>query len=96
MGIMAMKTKVSSEIKGRIVLEVLRQEKTLAEIASSYGLSPAQITQWKKVGIENLKLGFSKKQIGELKELKELTDELYSQIGRLKVENDWLKKKLGA
>mgnify|MGYP001614071889 FL=1 len=69
----AMKQKLSSELKSKVVLEALRQEKTLTEIASTYSINPSQITEWKKTGVEHLKLAFSPKKNDELKDLKNLT-----------------------
>jgi len=80
--------------KAKIVLEAIKGELTLAQISSKYGAHATQINKWKKQGIAQLADGFTDKN----KELKADHDsevsELYEQIGRLKVENEFLKKKL--
>ena len=90
-----MKKRISPDLKSKVVLEALRQNRTMTEIASTFGVSPSQIVQWKKVGLEHLKGAFSNKRSSALEEHKELVEVLYGQVGRLKVENEWLKKKLG-
>ena len=83
----------SAEFKAKVALEALKGEKTLAEIASVYEVHPNQITAWKKQALDELPAVFSKKRGREKKENNELTDHLYREIGQLKVELDWLKKK---
>ena len=79
--------------KLKVVLETYKNEKTLAQIASEYEVHATQIHQWR----EQLKLEgpamFQKAKDQEKAQLKELVDELYKQIGQLKVERDWIKKK---
>lgn len=79
--------------KAKVVLETLRGQKTVAEIASHYGVHPNQITVWKKQVLEELPGLFSNKQARKAKEAQEEKEELYRQIGQLKVELDWLQKK---
>lgn len=88
------KGKISSDVKAKVVLDALKEEKTLSQIGSQYKVSPAQICQWKKMAVTNLQLAFSGKGQRDLQEKEELVRDLYEQIGRLKVENEWLKKKL--
>jgi len=82
--------------KTKIVLELLREEKTAAQIASEYGVHPTMLGQWKKVAIEGLPELFapagrtlSKAQ----REHEEEKDLLFKKIGQLEIEVDWLKKK---
>lgn len=84
-----------SKFKAKVALEALKGEKTAAELASRYGVHSSQITRWKKQVMEMLPEVFSNKQEKELAEAEELQGELYKQIGQLKVELDWLKKKSG-
>ena len=80
--------------KARVVLEVLRGEKTLSEIASEYGIHPNQIVTWKKHVIQILPDVLCRKTKNSEKQEEEMQDELYKQIGELKVENEFLKKNL--
>ena len=82
-----------SAFKARIALEAIKKEKTLAQLGSEYGVHPNQIGQWRKHLLEELPSLFSDKRKKSDKEGEELKDELYKQIGQLKVEVDWLKKK---
>ncbi len=85
----------SSEFKARLALEVLKEQRTLTEIASEHQVHPNLLMQWKKQLLECLPAVFGDKRIRENREQEALTDQLYQQIGQLKVELDWLKKKSG-
>jgi putative transposase len=80
------------EFKAKVVLEALRGERTLNEIAADYGVHPLQITQWKKLALEALPEVLSSRRGHQSKEEEALKAALYQQIGPLKVELDWLKK----
>lgn len=79
--------------KAKVALEAAKGEKSINEIASKYDLHPTQVTQWKKQLINTLPTLFELGNKKEESEKDELIDELYRQIGVLKVELDWLKKK---
>jgi putative transposase len=81
--------------KAKVVLESLKNEKTIAELASEYHVHPNQIAQWRKQALEDLPTLFSSKQARNEKAQEEERDELLKQIGQLKVEVEWLKKKSG-
>lgn len=83
----------SAAFKAKVALEALRGEKTIAQLSSEYGVHSNQIRQWKKKLIEELPAIFSDRRRRSEKEGEELTSELFRQIGQLKVELDWLKKK---
>jgi putative transposase len=83
----------NAAFKAKIVLETLKGEKTIAQLASDYGVHSNQIGQWKKRVLNELPGIFSDRRKKSEKETEELTSELYRQIGQLKVEVDWLKKK---
>ncbi len=85
----------SGEFKAKVVLEALRGERTLNELAAEYGVHPIQITQWKKVALEALPKLLSRRRGTKAKEEEALKAALYQQISQLKVELDWLKKKVG-
>jgi len=83
----------AAQFKAKIALEAVRQEKTLAQLSSEYGVHTNQIAQWKKQLIDGLPGIFSRGRKKAERESEEIQGELYRQIGRLKVELDWLKKK---
>lgn len=76
--------------KAKVALEAVKGEKTLAQLAGEYGTHPNQIGQWRKQLLKELPALFSEK--GNRLE-QEREAELYRQIGQLKVELEWLKKK---
>jgi len=80
--------------KAKVALEALKGDRTMAELSSEYGVHANQIRQWRQKLVDELPGVFSdRRQRNEKKEGAELTSELYCQIGQLKVELDWLKKK---
>ena len=87
--------KHSPAFKAKVSLAAIKGELTINEISSQFGVHPNQISKWKKQAIEELDSVFSGKRDRKKKEQKELTEELYKQIGQLKVELDWVKKKSG-
>ena len=80
------------ETKTQVALEAIKGQKTVNEIAGSYQIHPNQVTKWKKQALEQLPLVFSDRRNGVQAD-ERLKDQLYQQIGQLKVELDWLKKK---
>jgi len=79
--------------KARVGLESLKEEKTIAELSSEYGVHGNQIRKWRKHLLDALPGLFADRRARSDKEREELLSELYRQIGQLKVELDWLKKK---
>lgn len=73
---------------------MIREADTLSAIASKYAIHPTQARQWKTQLLNNTETLFSDKPSTVLAEKDEIIGELYKQIGQLKVELDWLKKKL--
>jgi len=85
--------KYDAALKARIALEAVKGDKTIREISSIYGVHSSQIMKWKKQLLEELPSIFSDKRAKTEKEREDLEAELYRQIGQLKVELEWLKKK---
>ena len=88
--------KFTSEFKKKVVLEALKERNTIQELATKYEIHPQQITDWKRHFLDNSEAAFGRpgSEDGKTVEQEKLIDQLYAQIGQLKVENDFLKKKL--
>ena len=93
-----MRKRYSAKFKAEIVEEVLREDKTVTEIAAEHGIHPNQIHRWKAMALQGLPSLFS----AESEAAKAATDahdkqlnELYAEIGRLTTQLAWLKKKSG-
>lgn len=84
----------SAQEKAKIVLDVLRGELTQSQITAKYGVHNTQLHQWKKQALEGIVNGFSGNPARQAQDQNALIEELYKQIGQLKVELNWLKKKL--
>ena len=84
-----------AEFKAKVALAAVRGDRTIAELAGQYEVHPSQITQWKRQLLEGLPGIFLGRRSRQEQEQQELTGRLYQQIGQLKVELDWLKKKSG-
>ena len=89
----SIKRKHSDEFKSKVSLEALREKLTIEEISHKYEVHPSVVKLWKKQAQENLAQTFSLSK-GSSKQDDALLEKLYAQIGQLKVENDFLKKKL--
>ena len=81
--------------KFKVALEAARNQKTQGQIASEFGVHPTQISQWKKELLQNGKALFEKRPKKQAQQTEQRETELYEQIGRLKMELEWLKKKAG-
>lgn len=93
-----MRRRFSAKQKAQIVLEILKEEKTIAQIASEYSVHPNQLHRWKKQALDHFAELFQKdhkqeraKQAAHEHQL----EELYAEIGRLTTKVNWLKKKSG-
>jgi len=91
---MGAKKNHTSEFKAKVVLAALREDRTLSELASQFGVHPITIGPWKKAVVQGLPRLFeggsssSEKERGQ----KALIERLYGKIGEVEVENDWIKK----
>jgi len=79
--------------KAKVALEVIKGGKTVSQLAGEYGVHPNQIGQWRKKLLSGLPALFLEKGTRLEKDHEEREAELYQQIGQLKVELDWVKKK---
>ena len=84
----------SSAFKAQVAVEALKGQQTLNELASAFGVHPVQIAQWKRqlldASADVFESGASRR---EEREQQQLVEQLYQEIGQLKVEVDWLRKK---
>ena len=85
----------SAQLKAKVALAAAKGDKTISELASEFDVHPNQIAQWKKQLLRSLPELFSRSRQKDKQKRDELTEYLYQQIGQLKVELDWLKKKSG-
>jgi len=83
----------SAQFKFKVALEAAKGTKTLAELASQNGLHPSQISEWKQQLLQDGPSVFSTHTARQQREQETRQAELYEQIGRLKMELEWLKKK---
>lgn len=83
----------TKEFKTKVVLEALRERTTIEELAKKHELLPTQISIWKAEAVKNLSNVFTKDKPEKPKDTIP-TEKLYAEIGQLKMENDYLKKKL--
>jgi transposase-like protein len=96
---MAKKRKVhSGEFKAKVALAAVKEMETVSQLASRYGVHPSQIHQWKRQLVSDASslFGEAGRPRKSESEATAKVPELYEQIGRLKMELEWLKKKVGA
>ena len=86
--------KFSAEFKLKVILESLKERSTVRELCQKYELHPNQISKWKQDFLANAK-SFLGPAPGKDSSLEDEKEELYSKIGKLQMEIDFLKKKLG-
>ena len=85
----------SAEFKAKVVVAALREDKTLNQLGAEFGVHPVVIGGWKKQALLALPGVFGQRQERNAQAIEAREGELFEQIGRLEMENGWLKKKLG-
>ncbi len=93
---MKTRKRYSAQFKADVVLELLKEEKSLSELASEHGIHPNQLREWRKVALDGLPQVFerSTKQAHlERAAYEQQIDNLYTEIGRLSSQLSWLQKK---
>ena len=85
-----------SALKARVALAALKGDKTINEVAAMFEVHPNMVTKWKQRALAELPRVFSEHPTQGAEAAAAQETRLYEQIGRLKVELDWLKKKLSA
>jgi len=91
------KRKHSMAFKIKVALELIRERDPVSVICSRYSIHPTQAKRWRDKALETIASGFGDKSaVIEQKQKDELIEELYKQLGRSKVEMDWLKKIWGS
>ena len=86
--------KYTSKFKTKVVLEAIKEQSTVADLAQKYELAPQQINLWKREFLSNAETVFEKKGKSKKSQDEEERDQLLKAIGQLKVENDFLKDAL--
>jgi transposase-like protein len=85
----------SAKFKFKVALEAIQGQKTINQIASDYQLNPGQVSQWKRQLQAQGESIFKNGSVASERQQEKKEAELYEQIGRLKMELEWLKKKSG-
>lgn len=84
-----------SKMKAKVALEAIKSEETLSEIGHRFGIHPKQVGRWRKELVERAHEVFSEDRSKDAKLVESSEKELLEMIGKLKVENEFLKKKSG-
>jgi transposase len=89
------RNRYTPEFKAKVALATLKNEETVSELTARFGVHPTMISSWKRTLVDGAANIFSKGQ-GSRKQNEAKVDDLYRQIGQLKVENDFLARKLSS
>lgn len=84
----------TAQFKFKVALEAAKEDKTINEIASQHAVHPNLVSQWKKQLLEEGASVFNSSMARQQRDQAAYEAELYEQIGRLKMELEWLKKKV--
>ena len=82
-----------SGLKAKVALAAVRGDRTTSELAAKFQVHPTQVSQWKRALVEGAEDLFGRDRGREAQEQEALVADLYEQIGRLRMELEWLKKK---
>jgi transposase-like protein len=94
-----MRKTYSGEFKAKVVLEIFKEEKSISQTASEYGIHPNQLIRWKKdavAGLAEVLEDGRRKGDKEKEALQNQVQELYTQLGELSAKLNWLKKNLAS
>ena len=91
---MGQRRRHTAEFKAQVAVAALKEQQTLNELASAYGVHPVQVAQWKQQALSALPEVFTGRRARAAQDSETLQAQLYEEIGRLKVELDWLKRKM--
>jgi transposase-like protein len=90
-----MRKRYSAAIKAKVVIELLKEEKTLTQLSAEYGVSSKQLTRWKNHALAEMPRLFDNRADKNQEQYESKINELYAEIGRLTTQVSWLKKKSG-
>ena len=85
----------SSAFKAKVVIELLKEEKTVAQLAAETGVSPKQLNRWRDLALTEMPRLFETSSDDSQTKYEQKMTELYAEIGRLSTHLSWLKKKAG-
>lgn len=94
---MKTRKRYSAQFKAQVVLELLKEDKSLSELASEHGVHPNQLRAWRSVALEGLPQVFERTTQQQLDRAayEQQIERLYTEIGRLSSQLSWLQKKSG-
>ena len=92
---MAQRKRRTKDLKFKVALEALKEDRQVSEIAEEFGVHPQQVRDWKQKLLQKGEEVFSGNQNAEKKQIAAERDQLYQKVGELQIKNDFLKKKLG-
>ncbi len=94
-----MHTQYSPDYKAKVIRELLKEDKSVSQLAAEYGVPPKRLYQWRSIALDGLPRLFSdqtaKEQAAKDQAHAEQLEQLYAEIGKLTTQLAWLKKKVG-
>jgi transposase len=89
----AVRKQHNADFKKKVALEAIKQQKTINQITSEYGVHATQVNTWKKVATDAIMRAFVGEKHRAAQDRQHEIDELHRQLGQAIAERDWLKKK---